>query len=220
MFRRKIAISGCGALLVLILSAGIAFVPKDASAFTNWILVQVPYAGTWNYANNAPPATHHRPWSGDWATDYYNPPGTWGRFYLTTSDGGATKYGVVASVGSSCQGADWAGIAYKFNMYDGSGYRGYYVTAHVQDLSPYWQYYDLAQGQYMYDGYLIGWTYRFPRSDCYQVNYDSGVHWHIEMEQPSQYSCYYPWSPSAYLASGSTMGAIGSNATGYGAPCW
>ncbi len=145
MFGRKVVVTGFCALLVVLLSAVVAITPQDARAtFTNWILVQVPYAGTWNYNNNAPPATHHRPWSGDWATDYYNPPGTWGRFYLTTSDGGATKYGVVASVGSSCKGSDWAGIAYKFNMHDGSGYRGYYVTAHVQDLSPYWQYYDLV----------------------------------------------------------------------------
>ena len=191
-------------------------VPQATAAhFTNWVLIQVPFDGTWNKNGWAPPSTHHYPFGGDWGVDYYAPAGRLGYFRISTSDGGATKYGVVANVASSCEGSTWAGVAYTFDTFDGSGNRGSYVTAHVNDAG-----YSLAKYQTVYDGTGIGWTAQWPQTACYDVANAEGVHWHIEMGQALHYSCYYPWAQNSPMYVGDTMGAIGSNATAFSQACW
>lgn len=103
----------------------------SAGHFTTWIHARAPFAGVWNYDNNAPPATHHTPWGGDWAVDYYKTSGTYGYYRATFSGGGGYPYAAVASNGSS--GGDpnvWAGRAYVLSLYEpGQTYRGWYTIA-------------------------------------------------------------------------------------------
>lgn len=189
-----------------------------ASHFTNWLEIRAPYAGYWDRFGFTRPQTHHTPWNGNWATDYYAAPGANGAFRIVNSNGG-TAYGTVASRGSSCAGSTWAGFAYTFSIYDGSGYRGWYVTAHVADTAPGGWSYLLQPGQAVYNGTHIGQTAFWGKSSCYEVDTFECVHWHIEMQQPTHYSCWFPWSAGSYLQITNGLGAVGSNALSK-TSCW
>lgn len=217
MTRRVVAIPAL--VLVLVLCALPPWGHEAfASHFTNWLVVRAPFAGYWDRFGYANPATHHTPWFGDWATDFYQAPGAAGAFRISNSNG-SSAFGIVGRKGSSCNGTTWAGWAYKFNVYDDSGSRGWYLAAHVSDYNGPGQPYQLQMNQTVYDGNLIGWTAFWGQSSCYDVSNLDGVHWHIEMYQPVHYSCWYPWSAGTYLGASSVLGAVGSNSLGKSS-CW
>jgi len=203
--------------IVTVMVAG----PRSAAAshFTHWILIRAPFSGYWDRFGIAHPSSHHTPFGGDWGVDFYAPPGTGGTFFIANSNG-LPAYGVVADRRPSCGGKDWAGWAYRFGLYDSSGYRGWYLVAHVSETNSIGSPYYLQPGTTIYNGNFIGWTAQYNYSNCYQVTNASGVHWHIEAFQPRHYSCYFPYPSGTYLVSGQDMGAVGSNATAPRRPCW
>jgi hypothetical protein len=202
-----------------------------ASHFTNWLTIQAPFDGYWNkticsdpmdpYSPQcAAPEEHHKPWGGDWATDYYQTPGAAGSFRIANS-AGDTAYGYLPyPAGSSCGGSTWAGYAYNISVYDGSGYRGFLVLAHVSGSNGIGGEYVIPQYSTLYNGNFVGYTTCWGTSTCYNVTTFSGVHWHVEMGQPTHYACWAPWSPDAHLGVSDMLGAIGSNATLWPYKCW
>ena len=208
--------------LFILVAAGFGLIRERAEAthFTNWLEIRSPFAGYWDKFGIAPPATHHTPWNGDWATDVYAAPGTNGGFRVANSDGG-TAYGTIASPGtmSSCAGSTWAGYAYRITVSDASGPRGWYLAAHINGVAPGGGQYLLSAGQTLYSGAGLGQTAAWAYSSCWQVQNLNGVHWHVEFEQPSHWSCWVPWSAGASLQVTSMLGAIGSNATTKSS-CW
>jgi hypothetical protein len=216
--RKQLIASGLVvAAIVIVMVAQAA--PASASHFTHWILIRAPFSGYWDRFGIAHPSYHQTHFGGDWGVDFYQLPGTGGTFFIANSNG-LSSYGVVGSRGGTCRQGLWAGYAYRFDLYDSTGYRGWYLTAHVSETNGMGQSYLLQPGSYMYNGNFIGWTAQYPNSDCYQVDTASGVHWHIEAYQPSHYACYFPYSSGTYLSAGQDMGAVGSNATYAKAPCW
>ncbi len=162
--------------------------------------------------------------------DYFQVPGTQGRFYMSSSNGYST-WGSVGSIGTSCGDPSlYAGISYRIDTHDAVlGNRGWYLVAHVSEYgpsNPTTPYY-LSLGQTVSSGgHTIGWTAWWGGGDpdldeCYDVDYSTSNHWHLEFAQPTHYSCYYPdYTPGQALGYGAHIGAIGSNATWYHASCW
>ena len=219
----------------ILICAAALLLPSSKTAesghFTNWLNLQAPYAGYWNKTicpdpgdpytpQCAAPQNHHRPWAGDWATDFYQTPGAAGSFRIANSNGG-TAYGYLPSPpGSSCSGSTWAGYAYKFSVYDGTGQRGWYLLAHVSGSNGIDPEYVLGQYTTVYNGTFVGYTAFWGTSTCYNVTTFGGVHWHVEMSQPTHYACWKPWSPGSSLGVTDMLGAVGSNALSAGASCW
>lgn len=186
-----------------------------------WVGVGTPYSGHWDRFGFAHPSSHHRPWGGEWATDFYAPPGTPGAFYSSTASGAA--WGLVARLGGSCGNAQyWAGYVVIVDVHDDSGRRGWVAYAHVQDT---WggTWYRPGVGQLLTNGSGLGWTDRWPTSPCYQVTNDAGVHWHLELWQvkgnPPTYSCYEPYTSGQYLLQNSPFGRIGTTVSAERSPC-
>lgn len=173
------------------------------------------------------PPTHHRPYGGDWGLDFYAVPWTAGRFW-TTHSAGLSKYGKIAANFSACLSpGDSAGLAYKIDIYDSTGKRGRYIQAHVNPFDSFGSPYMLPIGTTLGNGALLGHTYQFAYSGCYQVMTTAGVHWHLEMSNlggvptPSHRACWWPtYSLGGSVSYTSALGAIGSNATSYDQPCW
>ena len=214
-----------GLLIASILIVWVALLGARHIAFAShsqsYVFPGAPYSGTWNLGNNAPPSTHHRPWVGDWAVDYYQSPGVQGNFYAASNDG--TASGIVTK-GSSCLSpSDWAGWAYKFQVQNNSGNRGWYLLAHVSDYgppNPLGPPYQLADNQTVTNGTLVGWTAYWGGGSgvgtCYQVNFASSNHFHVEMKNSTAVghtSCYYDWGISRQMTVTDWMGILGANTT-------
>ncbi len=204
----------------------------EASHSESYVFPGAPFSGYYNLGNNAPPSSHHRPWGGHWATDFYHTSGVEGKLWIATNDG--TTYAVVAAKGSSCTGNAWAGWAYKFDLRNASGSRGWYLLAHVSDIGmdPF-NPYQLYQGQSVTNGATVGWVAFWgsgagvpagvpPAQQCYAVNYDSSNHFHVEMGQSigaNHYACYYTYSASQYVWAQDYLGIAGANTSSYPSAC-
>lgn len=144
-------------------------------------------------------------------TDYYASPGTRGDFRITPGSGNG--YGTILSNGSACADPNLqGGRAYKFDVGDTTyGIRGKLAFGHVSDINPATGVqFTVSPGSTVYNGQQLGWTKQFPYSTCYQVSTSAGVHWHVEMYQPTHYSCFINWAANATLTTANTLGRIGS----------
>lgn len=186
-----------------------------------------PFSGTWNLANYAPPystdpynPSHHTPWNGNWATDFYQVQFTQGILYMVSNDG--TPQATMFRRSNSCLDPNqYAGEAYEFNLSNSSGVRGKLVYAHVSNWDPVnYQEYPIIQGQVLGNGALVGWVaywgVGYGVGECYKVYTDEGNHFHVEMGNSAlvgHLSCYYPYVPSAYRYAGDYLGIAGANTT-------
>lgn len=197
----------------------------QAGHFTHWMMPGAPWSGQWSLTEH--PSYHHRPYGGDWAVDYYQVPGTQGRFYISSS-AGYSSYGIIEARGPACTNPNlWAGEYYQIGVYDSVlGRRGWYLVAHFSPYAPSdpWNPWYWTVGATIYSGSTLGWTEYWGGGQgvgsCYVVNYLTSNHWHIEMQQPTHYACFFPYTSGQWLNAATTLGAVGSNATGYSAPCW
>jgi len=213
-------------MLAIVLATAISpFMPSvSAGHFTSWMYAKAPFNGSWNKFGSTPPASHYRAYGGDWAVDYYQTqsfaiPPIWGYLNLDSSTYTSGLSAQVSQVGSACAGSNWAGYKIRYDTYDPTGYRGWYLVSHVNDNN----------GEYTYQPDLwewfsshafIGWTYQWSYSSCYQVTNPGGVHWHIESWQPTHFACFFPWASAAALDMYDNITAIGSNATSSGSACF
>ena len=206
----------------------------SASHSQSYVFPGAPYSGTWNLGNNVPPEgaymvdPHHRLWGGSWATDFFKEQYTIGHLYLATNDG--SPYAIMAQRTPSCGNPNlYAGEAYKFDLYNASGRRGFVEYAHVSNWDPQnYQEWALTNGQYMGPSAIIGWTawWGGPGTNgvgtCYEVRYPGSVHWHVETaNDPSvgHYSCHYPPNAEVYRYAGDWLGIAGANTTSAPAQC-
>jgi hypothetical protein len=168
--------------------------------------------------------SNHPAYGYDWATDFYQSPGTLGKWYASASDAGSVTVKVDGNPTYSCDASTWtvAGLRYKFAIYRGTTLAGYWQYTHVDPRVPgagtqYW----LSDGASVSNGMNIGWTYLYAPASCWQVSNSDGVHWHIAGYNNVHYSCYYPHSQATLLSQGSgVLGVVNSNATGTGQACW
>ena len=194
----------------------------------SWVHVKAPFAPTiWNWLNNAPPSSHPvgAGWvvmgssqSPDWATDLYRTPGQKGRWYASSSTG-ETPTAIIADQRNTCNQATWnaAGLSYRISLTNASGYVGWVAYAHVDRTQIWW-----TNGTQPTNGVWLGNTKQWAYDDgCWEVTTPQGVHWHFDAYNHHNYSCYYPYLPSASLTQGvGALGAVGANATGSGQGCW
>lgn len=230
----------------LILAAGLND-SAQAGHSQSYVFPGSPFNGTWALGGYADPDFHHRPWGGDIATDYYQVQYTRGYFWPWTNYGyGANGggYGVVASKGTSCSNPNvWAGWAYKINLYNPGGHRGWALFAHVSEYGPY--YWMPSDQQFWYVGNTVtwgstvGWTAYWGSGQgvppdvpsdqkCYDLSYPSSNHFHVELGQrngsawivgASHYACFYGYSNGQYLYSQDYLGVTGANASTERATC-
>lgn len=203
---------------------------------TRWVTVIAPFSGYWDKYGQSPPATHHDPLTafilGDWATDFYQIPGTTGRWYSAMSDG-SLYTAKVFSVTNACNAGSWttAGLRYQIDLRDNTNTKiGHWGYIHVDPRSSSGAQYWLSSGVTLAQGMKIGYTHQYSYlAGCWEVSNDAGVHWHIVGYNVHAYSCWYPWTSGTNPGPpwGSTltvgqdgMGAVGANATGPGQPCW
>lgn len=224
-------------LLAILACASVTLGPmtRDVSAShsESYVFPGAPYNGTWNLNNNAPPSSHHRPWGGHWATDYYQVQFTQGILWLATNRG--TPVAIMSDRTNSCSNPnDYAGEAYRFDPYNAGGNRGFIEYAHVSNWDPvYYQEYPISEQQQLGSGALVGWVAYWglgsgvpagvdPEDQCYAVYTDSGNHWHAEMGQSigaGHYSCYYNYPSSYPLYGQDWLGIAGANSTSYPTTC-
>lgn len=214
-------------LAALIGAVAVAASLSSAVAAPTWVELRAPFTGYWDRWGYAPPCCHLDPSTpasgGDWATDYYQQPGTTGYWYAySSSTTNAFVTAQVALQGNTCGASSWtwAGLKYRISVTNDSGNLGWFQYDHVD---PDGGYYFVAQGSYVTNGFKLGKTYMWtPTYKCWEVNNDNGVHWHVVgLNHGTTYSCYPP-HPTGTLLSKQTslIGVVGSNATGRGASCW
>lgn len=208
--------------IVLVTSGAFRPITTDAGHFTNWINVFAPFYGTWNPSDIstpggwAPPESHHTPWGGNWAIDYYKPGGNTGYLLVSNSNSGA-GYGYMysgATQGSCLNPMYYAGLSYKIQLYDDYSNRGWLLFAHVDPTDSGGDPYQVPEQQALSTETFIGRTRFWSQSDCYDVSNSAGVHWHVEMSQPTHNACYsYAYTTDLALTTSDALGAVGSNAT-------
>lgn len=229
---RRIALTIAGVVTAFASLTFLATV-TSASHSESYVFPGAPYSGTWNLGNYAPPASHHRPWAGNWATDFYQVQYTQGILRLVSNDG--TPYAIMSSRTNSCRfESDYAGEAYKFDVYDSSGNRGWLEYAHVSNWDPVgYQTYYIVNGNVLVNGSLVGWVAYWGMGQgvpagvpsdqkCYDVSFNSSNHWHVEMKNSpavGHNSCYYNYPSSDPRGAGDWLGIAGANTTTAPAPC-
>lgn len=150
---------------------------------------------------------------------------TQGILWLASNHG--TPIAIMSDRTNSCSNpSDYAGEAYRFDLYNSGGQRGWLEYVHVSNWDPnQYQEYPIIEGQQLVNGSLVGWVAFWgmgagvpagvdPQYQCYAVNYDSSNHWHVEMGQSigaGHYSCYYNYPASYWLYAQDWLGIAGSN---------
>jgi Ricin-type beta-trefoil lectin domain-like len=219
MTRTIIKLSPIVALVVCLAVYGVRIV--QANHYNNPDAVQAPFAGKWGDGGSGggeKPYTHPIRLGSDWSVDYYAVPGTAGYYRAQSTSG--TVSGNIDSTGSACSDPNLnGGRQYRVQVQNTvNGSRGHVWYLHVSNVNP-------SNGQQynpsgaIPNNYLLGWTYQFPNSNCYQVSTASGVHLHIEMFQSHAYSCFRDYNLAQSLTSSSILGKIGSNGLNTRTPC-
>lgn len=216
------------AMMLSLALAGLVILPAPiAWSASTWVEVRAPFTGFWDRFGLAPPCCHLNPSTpasgGDWATDYYQVPGTSGYWYAYSSS--SMNPFVTAQVelqANTCNASSWtyAGLKYRIAVTNDSGNLGWFQYDHVD---PDGGYHFIAQGSYVPQGMRLGKTFLWSYHDgCWEVNNNNGVHWHVVgLNHGLTYSCYPPYAAGTVLAKQSSLlGVVGSNATYRGAPCW
>lgn len=231
-------------------SAGVAFVatPDRATASHSFYYVApgAPFTGSWGYRTSSscssagyeystvPP--YHAIYRAQFSLDYYGCSGTPGRFYPWNVETGqhSDVWGqVLEEQGSCADTSDWKGWGYRIGLYQSTGgQRGDFFLLHVHDAGydngvfyglfgnpPYQLYHNEILGF----SALIGFTYQFGNTSCYQVDYNSGTHWHMEAGNAAavgHYACWYgPRPAGTALYEQDWLGITGANLLSGAAQC-
>ncbi len=171
------------------------------------INVQPPLSGTWDRFGIAGPADHHIPFGRgeDWSVDVYQNPGYTVRTRAwPVSQQGAVQYRI-AAVTSACRDSKVnGGSAVKVEFYYGDQNVGWAWYAHLDRVQ-------VRAGQWVGHAAILGYTAKFPRSDCYDVEDVNGVHVHFELGSNRHYACYINRPAGARMNYWGVIGRIGGD---------
>ncbi len=145
---------------------------------------------------------------GDWATDYYNVPGTAVKF--KSLDLGKSYKAKVYQVSPTCSSGS-AGYTVFIDLWvSGGGWEGWVAYGHLSSVQ-------VSIGQVLSQDQLLGYTSQYTyQSGCWEVSNSAGVHTHVEMYNYAQYSCYTALNSGTYYPIGFWLGVVGR--TIYGSP--
>lgn len=182
---------------------------------TTSTFVSDPFSGYWNRFGATPeyrtghPSLHHRVecepqfsdryatkqpcfygnldvGGGDWSVDFYQGDGT--RVQFKQYYNGVVFTAKVWAIQPTC-GAGVSGGSTVFIDLNIPGYwEGWVSYGHLDSVS-------VSPGQDISADQYIGMTKWWPRTSCYDVLGNDGVHTHMEMYNSSKYACYYNWAP-------------------------
>jgi hypothetical protein len=192
-----------GFIAVFVFLLGCVGLAAPAGAATIAVWVGSPVDGHWPTNSDSLPASHHRPYLGDWSVDLQGVGvGQPVHLYAAPQNGHSPVSARVETVGPACASRDLADGGYQVTVgiYNGSTKVGKVTYAHIQPR--------VSAGQSINRwGTVLGTVGSYRWNRCWQK-----THLHYEMYSQQNYACYNKgYTPGYPIRRANFLGFMGGN---------